>query len=141
MAVREILKDCVITVNNIDLSDHFSSVTLEDTADQIEFTSFSAAGYREYAQGLKTASITATAFIDYSGTSVDAVLRPFYQSGGTVEVTVKPHQGAPSATNPIYRMTARMYNYRPLGGNVGEASTTDVTFANAGTAGLTYGTV
>jgi hypothetical protein len=46
-----------------------------------------------------------------------------------------------SSTAPrIELITAKMYGYNPLAGAVGDGSTMDVEFSNAGTAGLTYGT-
>ena len=137
---KHVLKDAVFTVDGTDLSDHTSSVTLEDTADEVEFTSFGA-GYREFGQGLKDATITASVFNDYDAAQVDAVLNPLYASGGTFDVTVKADSAATSGSNPIWTLRSRIYSYSPIAGAVGDANTTDLTFRNAGTAGLTRGTV
>lgn len=134
-----VLKDAFISVNSTNLSDHVSSVTLEDTADEVEFTSFGA-NYREYGQGLKTASITLEVFQDFASGSVDAVMEPLYSSGGTFTVEVRPTSSAASATNPKYTMVGRLFSYSPLQGAVGDANTTSVTINNAGTAGLVRGT-
>ena len=134
-----VLKDAYIKVDSTVLSDHVSSVTLEDTADEVEFTSFGA-NYREYGQGLKTASITLEVFQDFASGSVDAVMEPLYNSGGTFTVEVRPTSSAPSATNPKYTMVGRLFSYSPLQGAVGDANTTSVTINNAGTAGLVRGT-
>ena len=134
-----VLKDAYIKVDSTVLSDHVSSVTLEDTADEVEFTSFGA-NYREYGQGLKTASITLEVFQDFASGSVDAVMEPLYNSGGTFTVEVRPTSSAPSATNPKYTMVGRLFSYSPLQGAVGDANTTSVTIQNAGTAGLVRGT-
>jgi hypothetical protein len=71
---------------------------------------------------------------------VDAVLFPLYDSGGTFTVTVKATSSTTSSTNPQYSMVSRLFNYNPIAGAVGDASTTTVTFRNAGTAGITRGT-
>ena len=134
-----VLKDAYIKVDSTVLSDHVSSVTLEDTADEVEFTSFGA-NYREYGQGLKTASITLEVFQDFASGSVDAVMEPLYNSGGTFTVEVRPTSSSPSATNPKYTMVGRLFSYSPLQGAVGDANTTSVTINNAGTAGLVRGT-
>lgn len=134
-----VLTDAVVTVNSVNLSDHFSSVTIEDSAEEVEFTSFGA-GYREFGAGLKDATITCTAFQDFASASVDATLAPLYASGSTFTVTVKASSAATSATNPIYTMVSRLFTFSPIAGAVGDASTTDITFRNAGTAGLTRGT-
>jgi hypothetical protein len=135
-----VLRDAVVTVAGSNLSDHFSSVEIDQPAEEVEFTSFGA-GYREFGQGLKDASINVEAFCDFAAGNVDAVLFPLFDSGGTFAVTVKATSAATSSTNPIYTMTSRLFNYSPIAGAVGDASTTSLTFRNAGTAGITRGTV
>lgn len=134
-----VLKDAVVTIAGVDLSDHFSSVTIEDSADEVEFTSFGA-GYREFGQGLKDATITVEAFQDFAASEVDATLYPLYSEGGTFDVVVKAENTEVSATNPSYTLKSRLFSYSPIAGAVGDASTTSLTFRNAGTAGLTRGT-
>lgn len=136
-----VLRNAFIQVNGVNLSDHCSSVTVESSAEEIDLTAFTSAGYREFGQGFKDATVTATFFQDYAATSVHTTLQPLYDSGGTFAVYVKADAGATSSTNPrIEMVTARMFGYSPLAGAVGEASTMDVSFRNAGTAGVTYGT-
>ena len=136
---KQVLKDAYIKIDATVLSDHVSSVTLEDSADEVEFTSFGA-NYREYGQGLKTASITLEVFQDFAAASVDAVMEPLYNSGGTFTVEIRPTSSSVSATNPKYTMVGRLFSYSPLQGAVGDANTTSVTINNAGTAGLVRGT-
>lgn len=134
-----VLKDAVVTVDGTDISNHCSSVTVEDSAAEVDFTSFGNT-YSEFGQGLKDATITATVFNDYAASSVDSIIAPLYASGGTFAVTVKATSAATSGTNPVWTLTSRLFSYSPIGGAVGEAATTDLTFRNAGTAGLVRGT-
>jgi hypothetical protein len=117
-----------------------AEVTIEDSAEEIDFTAFSANGYKEIGQGLKDATVTVSFFQDFAASSVHSILQPLYQSGGTFAVEVRPDAGAVSSTNPKATMTARLYSYAGFGGAVGEASTFEASFRNAGTAGLTWGT-
>ena len=138
-----VLRNAFIQVNGVNLSDHCSSVTVESSADDVDLTSFGASAYREYAQGFKDATITATFFQDYGLASVHATLQPLYDAagGGTFAVYVKADSGTTNSTNPRMELiTARMFSYNPLAGAVGDGSSMDVEFRNAGTAGLTYGT-
>jgi hypothetical protein len=136
-----VMKDGYVQVNGVDLSDHCSSVTVESTADDVDLTAFTTAGYREYGVGFKSATITATFFQDFATSSVHATLQPLYDTGGTFTVNVKASQAATSATNPrISLPVARMFGYNPLAGGVGDASTFDTEFRNAGTAGITFAT-
>jgi hypothetical protein len=131
-----------IQVNGVNLSDHCSEITVESTADKVDLTAFGAAGYRDYGQGFKDATITAKFYQDYAAASVHATLQPLYDNGGTFAVYVKSDAAVTtSSTAPrIELFTAKMYGYNPLAGAVGDGSTMDVEFSNAGTAGLTYGT-
>jgi len=136
---KQVLKDAYIVVNGTNLSDHVSSVTLEDTADEVEFTGFGG-DYREYGQGLKTASISLEVFQDFAAGQVDAVMEPLYRTGGTFTVEVRPTSATVTSTNPKYTMVGRLFSYSPLQGAVGDANTTSVTINNGGTAGLVRGT-
>ncbi len=124
-----------ITVNTTDLSDHCQSVTLEDSADEVDVTGFGET-YREFIPGLKDATISATFFQDYGGTSVDAVIGGLYyaSTAGTVKVTPD------TSGTVVYTMVAKVYSFGPVAGATGDANQIDVTFRNFGTAGLTRGT-
>lgn len=134
-----VFKDASITVDGTDLSDHGNEITIEDTADEADFTSFGS-GYKELGQGLKDATITATFFQDFAASSVHSVLQPLYASGGTFNVVVKAGTAATSATNPAATMTARLFSYGGIAGAVGDALTVEASFRNAGD-GVTWATV
>lgn len=140
MAKDGALTNAYIAINGTAYSDHCSALEINDTADKVETTAFSSNGYREFTPGLKDAEISATFFTDGATGSVDDVLRTYYASGGTFTLTVRKSASAASATNQTGTMIARLYSGPAFGGRVGEVSEVDVTFANAGTAGLTWGT-
>lgn len=130
-----VLKDCSITIDAVDLSDHISSVTIETTFDEVDVTGFGST-YKEILQGLGDATITLSVFQDFDAASVDATLWPLSQSGEGFVVVVKPTSAAVSATNPSYTMTGVLLNYSPVAGAIGEASTTDVSIRNQSSTGL-----
>lgn len=138
---KYVMTNAYLAVNGTSISDHASSLALEDTAEEIDFTSFSANGYREFGGGLKDATITATLFSDFAAANVHAILQPLYQTGGTFGVEVRPVNTTVSATNPKATMVARLFSYSGISGAVGEAATFEASFRNAGTAGLVWGTV
>ena len=137
---KQVLRDAYVVVDGTNLSTHVSSVTIEDSADEVEFTGFGPSSYREYGQGLKTASVQLEVFQDHASGSVDSVFYPLYNTGGTFGVEIRPTSSVVSATNPKYTMTGRLFTYSPLQGAVGDANTTSITVNNAGTAGLVRGT-
>lgn len=136
-----VLRSAAITINGTALSDHCSSITFEDKANEIDFTSFTANAYTEQGQGMRDATITATFFQDFAASSVHSILQPLYASGGTFAVKIWPDTTqAISATNPSVTMNARLYSYAGLQGKVGDAATFDAPMRNAGTAGPVWGT-
>jgi hypothetical protein len=136
-----VLRDAYIAINGTAISDHVSSVTVEDSADEVDFTAFSANAYREFGQGLKDATITLTAFQDYAGASaIYNIFQPLYASGGTFSVEVRPTSAAVGTANPKATMTGRLYTFSPISGAVGDAASTDISIRNAGTLGLVMAT-
>ena len=137
---KYVLRDAFIIVNGTNLSDHCSAVTVTDTADQVDFTTFVPSAYKQYGQGFHDCSIDATFFADFATGSIHATLQPLYATGGTFGVEVRPTSAARSGTNPAGTITATLYGYTGIAGKVGDAASMDVTFANAGTAGLVWAT-
>lgn len=133
---KEVLRNVKITVNGVDLSDHCSSVSIEDTADEVDVTAFGTAGYRDFLQGLKDATITASYFNDHAAASVADTHQALYSSAGTFDVKVWPD----SSGTIVYTMKSRLYSNPTLAGAVGEANQIDITYRHAGTAGVTRGT-
>ena len=134
---KEVLTQASVLVNSVDLSDHASSVSLEDTADEVDVTGFSVNDYREHIPGMKDANVTVSFYNDHAAGSVADTLQPLYTSGGTFPLRIKPDISGTVA----YTMTARIYTNPLLSGGVGDANTIDVTFRNAGTAGITRGSL
>lgn len=133
-------RNAYIAINGTALSDHANTLSISDEAEKVDFTSFSANGYREFGQGLRDASIEVTFFQDFAANSVHAILQPLYSSGTTFALEVRPVNAAASATNPSGTMLARLNSYAGFGGKVGDASEVECKFDNAGTLGLVWGT-
>jgi hypothetical protein len=134
-----------IDINGTAFSDHCRSIEITDEADNVEVTSFSGSGYKEYVSAFKDATIQCDIFADYGATSfggsanLHAALQALYASGGTFTVTVREDSTtAVSATNPKATMTAKLYAYSPMQGAVGDAAVYTAALRNAGTAGLVW---
>lgn len=134
-----VLKDAYVEVDGTDLSNLCSSVTINTPADEVDVTGFGSA-FREFAQGLKDATITLAMFQSFAAGETHAVLSPLHASGDTFVVTIRHDSAAKSATNPEWSATVRLYDYSPLAAAVGEAATMDVTLRNAAQAGITEST-
>lgn len=133
-----VLKDAYVSINGTAISNDVSSVSIESTFDEVDTTGFGG-NYRQFAQGMGDATITLTIFNDTLQKN-NGIFWPLSQSGGTFEVEVRETSAAVGTANPKYTMTGRLFGYNPIAGAVGDASTTDVSIRNAGTAGLARGT-
>lgn len=133
------LTNAYILVNGVDLSDHVSKVTIEDTRDVKDITAMGATS-KAIAKGLGDAKITLDFFQDFAAAKTHATLSPLIASTTGVAVEVRPVNAARSATNPAALMTALLVNYKMLDGSVGDASALTAEFVNASQAGLTYPT-
>lgn len=136
-----VLLNAGISVNGVDLSKDAHTVTVSDSAANLDATAFGGNGYVQELRGLKTATVTVEFYSDFAASATHATLYSLYNSGTTFALTILPDStvGA-SATNPRGSMTAALYDYSPLAGQVGNVASFQATFRNAGS-GLTWGTV
>lgn len=130
-----VIKDAVVTVEGVDLSQFVKSVAIESEKDDVDLTAMGAEN-KEHGVGLGDATITVGFFQALGAAEVDATLWPFYKNETQVTIAVKATSDAVSATNPEYRMEAKMFSYAPLNAEVGAASETEVEFKNAAQQGL-----
>lgn len=128
---RKVLKNCQIIINEVDLSNQFSSVEISSEKEVLDGTGFGAKA-RQKALGLGDGTMTFTAFQDFSAGSVDATLQPLHDEDTEFEVIVRE---TPDAEDE-YAMTGILPSYSPLSGEVGQLSTIDVTIENSGQDGI-----
>ena len=122
----------VLTVDGVDLSDYVTSVTLNQTFDELNVTAMGDSGYR-YVKGLESGSITID-FLNDNGASGNGVLDTLGDNfGENVTITVKNSSAGTSSVNPLYSMTCLINNLTPVNGAVGDISTQSVTFNVSGT--------
>ena len=133
---KMVFTNAYVTVNGTDVSDHVGAVTIDQSADEIETTSFGSTGWRSRVAGLKDGSVQLDWHQDFSS-SVDALLSPAWGAVGTV--VVKPNGSATSATNPSWTCPVVLSSYSPVAGSVGDLLTFSTTWAAAGA--FTRGTV
>jgi len=125
-----VLNDASVVINNVDLSDHVQSVTINYESELQDDTCMGDST-RTMLGGLKNWSIDVEFAQDFAAGEVDATL--FSIVGSSVPVVVKPASGAVSTTNPSYSGTGVIGSYNPLGNSVGDLATAPVTIAAAGT--------
>ena len=115
-----------LKINNVDLSDHVTSVTLNQTADELEVTAMGDLSHK-FVKGLESATLTVSFLNDQAATSVLDTLSDAF--GTTVAWKLLQDKGtAVSATNKLFTGDILVNNLTPINGAVGDMSTQDITF-------------
>ena len=124
-----VIKNPVVTINSIDLSDHISSITLQKTVNEVTTTAFGDNGVTRIG-GLEDNSVTLAFQEDYAASEVYATVNGLV--GGTTTVTIKPVNTTTSSTNPVWSMTVLVTEWPLINGAVGDLATADVTWPVSG---------
>lgn len=115
-----------VKINDVDLSDHVSSVSLVRKFDELEVTAMGDTAHK-FVKGLEASSVTISFFNDTATTSVLQTLQATW--GTTVTCKLIQVKGtAVSATNPLYTFSVLVNNTTDVNGSVAELSTQDITF-------------
>ena len=109
-----------VTINSVDLSDHITAASLEQSYDEVETTAFGDA-VRTRVGGLGDATLNITFNQDYASSEVDATLNGLV--GSTTAFVFKATGASVSATNPSYAGTVLVTQYTPMNAEVGALST------------------
>lgn len=122
--------DVQVTVNSVDLSDHVTSLTWNETAAELDSTAMGDGNVTRIA-GLKDGSLTIEFQQDFAASSVYATLYPLL--GTVTTVTAKPTSGATATDNPQHSVSCLVTELALLDGGVADLSTFSVTwpFASA----------
>ena len=123
-----------ITLNNkvglkiasVDLSDHVTSVTLNQAFDELEVTAMGDTAHK-FVKGLESATITVSFLNDQGAASVLDTLSDAY--GTTVAwKLIQDKVAAVSATNKLWTGDLLVNNLTPINGATGDMATMDITF-------------
>jgi hypothetical protein len=114
-----------VTFNSVDLSAYVTSVTINQSFDELEVTAMGDTAHK-FAKGLEASTITLDFLNDNAATTVIPTLRAAY--GTTVPLVIKQTTGAVSATNPSYSTTVLVNNLQNVNGAVGDISSQSITF-------------
>ena len=117
--------DVSILINSVDLSNHVTSVTFSEIADELETTAFGQS-FRSRIGGLKDGTLDVDFNNDFALSSVQASIRTLL--GTVVVVVLKPTSGVVAATNPSYTFSVLITEWSTLGNAVGELATASVSW-------------
>ena len=128
------------TINSsVDISALVTSVELSLQTDEVEFTNFASAGWRQKAAGLQMGTVGLTLNDDYAASLSDAI----FGLGGTLGIMsanstatlymdIKPTSAARSATNPSYVLRFLNLGGSIVGGSVGSLAIKTLSFPTTG---------
>jgi hypothetical protein len=114
-----------VTFNSVDLSAYVTSVTINQSFDELEVTAMGDTAHK-FAKGLEASTITLDFLNDNAAATVIPTLRAAY--GTTVPLVIKQTTAAVSATNPSYSTTVLVNNLQNVNGSVGDISSQSITF-------------
>jgi hypothetical protein len=115
-----------LKINNVDLSDHVTSITLNQAFEELEITAMGDSS-RKYVKGLETGTLTVSFLNDQAAGEVLATLDAAF--GTTVAwKAVNDSVAAVSAANQLYSGDLLVNNLTPINGATGDLSTMDITF-------------
>ena len=124
-----ITTDYSVSLNDTDFSSSIAAVTLEETVETQETTSFGDTA-RTRLSGLKDATLSIDFHQDFGATSIDATFHDLL--GSAIPFEIKPTSDATSATNPAYSGTCIVTTYSPFANAIGELATLSVTWEVTG---------
>ena len=127
-----VLLNCSVYVDGTQLTERAKQVSISESADQIDATTFGGNGYREFEQGLKTGEIQVTFVQGFDAGGAHATLYPLWTAGDEFEIRIGPHSDSGSTTNPVYVAPVKMFTYNFLQGEIGNLSENPVTFQLTG---------
>ena len=123
------LNNASVTINSLDLSDHVTSITFSEEADQLETTAMGD-NNRTMIGGLKSGTIDLEFNQDLAASDVQATIRALL--GTVTAVIVKNDAGATAATNPQWTFNALVTEWPSINGTVGELATASVSWPITG---------
>lgn len=123
------LNNASVTINSVDLSDHVTSITFSEEADQLETTAMGDDN-RTMIGGLKSGTIDLEFNQDLAASDVQATIRALL--GTVTAVVVKNDAGATAATNPQWTFNALVTEWPSINGTVGELATASVSWPITG---------
>src|SRR5215467_9115056 len=124
-----VLTDALIILNAVTISDHGNKVEIPFTVEDEESTAFGS-GWRSFVGGLKSAQLNITFLNDFVAGNLDATT--FALLGTVVTFEIRPTSAARSTSNPAYTGSVLVDSWKPIAGDVGKLTTSDVSWPTTG---------
>lgn len=126
---KEILIDCKIVINSVDVSNYVNSVEIDGDAEVKDSTGFGD-GTRTYAVGYKNWSLKLNFMHDYADNGMNEQLYAWWGTSQAIEITKA--DATVSATNPKFSGTGIFQSVPLFNASVGEISGGSITVQGSG---------
>ena len=121
--------------SSTDVSQFLTSVELSIDAEELDYTNFASAGWRQKISGLQAGMVQTNLNGDYAASATDALFGlggTFGLGVATLYMDIKPTSAARSATNPSYVLRFLNLGGKMIGGAVGELAARSLSFPTTG---------
>jgi len=126
MGTQIVLTDVQVSINAIDVTDFCSQVTISQSIDEADVTTFGSGGARQRVAALGDGQFGITLFQAWGANTVNDILDGLV--GTVTAIKVKPRDLAIGATNPEYQFNCLITEWQPMAANAGEVATVDATW-------------
>ena len=116
-----------VKIGAVDITDHVTSATLTQSADELEITALGDSS-RKYVAGLQTGTLDLEFLNDFAAANVCATLQSAIYTTVTAKVMPGTDGTTISATNPLYTVSILVNNLTPIAGAAGEMSSSSLSF-------------
>jgi hypothetical protein len=124
-----VLTNVQVILNSVDLSNHVTSVTVEESYADVDTTAFGQTSKTRIA-GLGDHKLTLDMQNDLAAASVYATIQPLV--GSTCSFNVKTLNQATSSVNPAFTGVVLVNDFKPVSGKVGDLNVTSITWPVSG---------
>ena len=126
MGAPVILTDAQVTIDGVDMTSFTSQVSIDQSLDDVDVTTFGSGGARERIAGIGDGTFGISMFQSWETNEVNDTLSGIV--GTVVAVTVQPTAGATAATNPEYQFDVLITEWTPMQASAGEVATVDASW-------------
>jgi hypothetical protein len=121
-----ILVEAFCEVNNVDISDQVTQVTVTKTADEVETSSMGTGGVKTGSHGLRSDTFKVEVFSDEQSDGLNSLFDGLLENETKFPVRVRPTADAISASNPEYFAQCKIFEFSGLDGGTGDAAKTTI---------------
>lgn len=124
---KHYIKNPFVSADGHDISTYVKSVEVDRKKDELDTTASGDGGHTQI-PGLSKDSFTLNLYQDKDFSVLDRILSDIYEAETAVVVEVCEQGSVVSESNPSFTGNAKLFEHKPIGGDVGAVSMVPVVF-------------